>query len=489
MLIAMPSGRDVHVSDYFGLNKKQPQLDFVDVAVHFDTRLFVDPQALLLLNSVWAAQAVGLVQGFFTEVLDEISKGNDQRSQSMLSRLREPNETRLGLSKGAPAGRALGAGSAVKVWEALRRSQAVRSGIIDQLEDTILMVEGIGVDIVSDITTNLIRGPLITYTQDMCDLHGIPLTTDVVSGALWDPNLDDWTEQFTELPMVDGKPLLLVPKAIVRRWMEYDVDEYYRAYILPHLSDIEMSSPTIGLAKVVQGRRKRPTPKELQAKYGSGKRVVIEQTLAQPDLLDAYREVKRQKPRRRPLTHEELANDADVPAPDFDDLLAKVRAVKSGKEGAGAYHDAVLDLLTPLFYPELVSPYKEAPIHQGRKRIDIRFDNVGDPKSFFGWLGSRYTAPFVFVECKNYAGDPANPELDQLLGRFSPNRGRFGILICRTVKDRQRMQERCRDAASDDRGFIVVLDDDDLETLVAERKKQQRPRLRLLRSHFEALVM
>ena len=96
----------------------------------------------------------------------------------------------------------------------------------------------------------------------------------------------------------------------------------------------------------------------------------------------------------------------------------------------------------------------------------------------------------MFAECKNYAEDPANPELDQLAGRFSPRRGNFGLLVCRTIADKPTFAARCRDTADDGRGFIIGLDDEDLAALVAARAVERGPDpLRLLRRRFNALVM
>ena len=75
--------------------------------------------------------------------------------------------------------------------------------------------------------------------------------------------------------------------------------------------------------------------------------------------------------------------------------------------------------------------------------------------------------PVHNVECKNYSSDPANPELDQLSGRFSPNRGRVGILTCRSFVNQDRFIERCRDTYRDDRGLIVPLSDADINHLLA----------------------
>src|SRR5207237_655412 len=105
-------------------------------------------------------------------------------------------------------------------------------------------------------------------------------------------------------------------------------------------------------------------------------------------------------------------------------------AIRTGKDAADEYHVHMLGLLTALFSPDLMYPEKEVKIHKGRKRIDIGFTNAATER-FFAWLGDHYEAPHVFAECKNYESDPRNPGLDQLAGRFSKRRGRFGFLACR----------------------------------------------------------
>lgn len=130
-------------------------------------------------------------------------------------------------------------------------------------------------------------------------------------------------------------------------------------------------------------------------------------------------------------------------------------------------------------------PQIEFPIHGGRKRIDIAYSNVAE-RGFFGWVGKHHPSSLIFVECKNYASDPKNPELDQLTGRFSPKRGNVGLLVCRAIADRDTMISRCIDAANDDRGYVIALDDEDLTVLVEQRKSTQQ--LTLLRKRFETLI-
>ena len=66
-----------------------------------------------------------------------------------------------------------------------------------------------------------------------------------------------------------------------------------------------------------------------------------------------------------------------------------------------------------------------------------------------------YWCPYVYVECKNYTGEVANPEIDQLSGQFSNRRGRVGILTCRELEDN--FIKRCADTYEDERGLVIPL--------------------------------
>ena len=475
------------VSEHYSLGRTQPTLDFVDVPVDGDLRVFVDPRALRLLPSAWGAQCVSLIQSFFRAVMTAIHDDRHDEAQRLLRFLREPNETRLGLSRGHPRGRALGPESAVSVWEALYSSEAVRSGLLEDLEDTILMVEGISSDIVSDITTNLIREPLIQYTHEVCDYYGIRMEPNVDSGFLWDPTSHEWISSYVNLPIAAGRKLLLVPKAIVRRRMDYDSEEYYSNYILEHLREQELNANT-ELVRLLKSGRRRVTKKDLREKYGSGKSVVVRETLRTPWLLDEYRRDKRDAI-QPPLTHYQIAETEGTPAPNWARLLRDILAIAQGRSHAAAYESAIEAFLSAVFYPALSHPQVQYAIHEGRKRIDITYTN-GAQEGFFFWLGAHFPAAHVFVECKNYSTDPANPELDQLAGRFSPSRGQFGILVCRHFEDKERFIQRCIDTARDARGFIIPCDDDDLPRLLEERRKDDLILdFPLLRERFQRLVM
>ncbi len=147
----------------------------------------------------------------------------------------------------------------------------------------------------------------------------------------------------------------------------------------------------------------------------------------------------------------------------FTSLAEAYKHIPPGPKHASDYHTLVLSSLNALFYPNLIQPHKEWEIHDGRKRIDVVFTNAADT-GFFAQRRNdpKVNANAIIVECKNYSKDIANEELDQLLGRFDDNRGKFGIVTCRAIDDSKTLQKRCRDASSRSRGYMIVLTDEDL---------------------------
>jgi len=59
--------------------------------------------------------------------------------------------------------------------------------------------------------------------------------------------------------------------------------------------------------------------------------------------------------------------------------------------------------------------------------------------------------------------------------------------VCRQLDDPKLFADRCRDTAKDDRGYIITLTDEELGTLV-EQKKKNPTDFPLIRSKFNALT-
>lgn len=473
----IPTG--TRVSQHYKLGLHQPSLEFVDVVLEVDTGLFLDPRAFIALQSDWGNKCVDLIRQFFDEVLTAIRDDEEDRARLLLDGLHEPNETRLGFTRGRVAGRGVGPGLADALYRSLSESEAVRAdGLIEDLEDAALLVPGVGVDLVSDITTNIVRRELIEFTVQMAEKYGMKLVDGVDSGPLWSPTTGLWQNEPTRLLAPRHKPLLLVPRAAARWQPTYDPGEYYRHWVLPFLQSAELRKRRSGLVQVVQtgpnkGERKvfkNAIEKREKRRLGDGsKSIAARNTLKYPEILDGYR-AEKNRTFQTPDSIEFLAEKLGTPKPQWSKLLKAVTDCAPGRADATRYHRAIEALLTALFQPSLVDPQMERTIAGDTKRIDIRYRNM--PRGgFFKWfIDGHEKAPWVAVECKNYAEDPKNPEVAQIAGRLTKHRGLLGFLVCRDIRNRRTFLVRCREELNSSNRYIIGLDDAVLAKLVAARK-------------------
>ena len=146
---------------------------------------------------------------------------------------------------------------------------------LEELAECDLFVPGIGSDKISDITTNIIRRPLIEYTQQQCALHGIPLLGSFPSGRFWDVDSSAWRQEYVPLPVFAQKRLILVPKYTVRRNMALNSQEFYSHHILNFIQEEELrrGSPFVRVLK--NGERRPPTKKSLRERFPFSKDFLI----------------------------------------------------------------------------------------------------------------------------------------------------------------------------------------------------------------------
>lgn len=460
-------GGDVRVTEFFNLNLRQDEIDFVDVPVQTDVKLFVDPFALSLSSAPWAAEASDRLQSFFQAVLKKIRTGDMVGARRMLEGVSEPDDARLGFSTGAPAGASIGADGAARLAQRLAESRAVQTGNIADIAECELVIPTIGRDKISDITVSVIRQLLVEYTDQQARVHGLP-TRRVATGRYWDPEVELWREGYADLPHLEGQRLprlLLVPKHVVRYELALTSGEYYDDFVVSYLQ-AEHNRPGDSLSEALRRGGRRVTKKKVKAAYPFSKELVYDFTEQHPEVLDRYRNVKAGLD--RPMSNRELdglQNDERVR--NTAGLVRELRGIPVGSAGASEYEKWVHRALTLIFYPALVQGRAQARINNGRKIVDITFDHRATSGTFHR-LSTNLGLPALYVpfECKNYSTDPANPELDQLAMRLSDTRSRIGVLVCRSVNDPDLMAARCADVRAQGTGVVLWLTDEDLLDLL-----------------------
>jgi hypothetical protein len=464
----------VRVSRFFGLNQVQAELDFIDVDTASDTRLFVDPYAIQIKDNDFSIRSADQIRSYFSEVLSALRRRDIDRARYLTSYLTEPRDTFLGFSRGEPHGRGVGRYQADQILTALQTSRAFQTGILSDLAEAELFVEGIARDKISDLTTNIIRGSLIDYTHAECELHGIRLEREVASAPIWNEHTLMWEQRYVRLPIVEQQPVLLVPKYFVRWKLSIDSQEFYNHYMVEFLREENLN----GMTQLVRFFRKSGEPyvlkKDVKALHPFLKDSLATFVRDHPDILERYKTLKGAKGALHNEDFDQEFNEADFAAA----LRAALTRIPPGMANASRYHSFMYGVLTFLFYPDLINPVKEHEINQGRKRVDIKFTNA-DEAGFFRRMAElpQTRSVNVFFECKNYSRDLGNPELDQLIGRLSPIRGKLGFILCRALEDEALMLERCRDAVRSDHGFVIVLTDEIVDELLGLVEARQRHRI------------
>ncbi|MDO8071481.1 hypothetical protein O3299_08070 [Janthinobacterium sp. SUN176] len=459
------------LSKLFKLGKTQAELDFIDIDPDKDIGLYVDSHLIGASHHPFAEKCHSTISSFFNYFLALIKDGGQDDARELFSHLHEPNETCLGSSVGTPNGRGVGGENASDIFESVMSSRAIETGVLEHLEDFRIFVHGVGPDKVSDMTTNIIRHNLIEYTQTQCDLHGIQMRDMVATGPWWDSQNRQWQWSHERMLIVDERPILLVPKCIVSYGRAYSADIYHRQFVLNFVKRAQLASngPFVRHRKPKRGQKVGDAyvlKKELAVEYPPQKDFIAGFTQQHKGVFEGFREFTTKH--AKPLDHSEISASN---IPEICLYLAnKLTVTPSGNEAATAYHHLITGILELIFYPSLACPQKEREIHDGRKRIDIVFDNAARDGEFYRLMDTRkIPAHYIVVECKNYGKDVANPEVDQLVGRFSFQRGEFGMLVCRSVENYQTLIKRCQDVFTDRRGLIIPILDSDLIVLLEKK--------------------
>lgn len=479
-------GDDMLLSAALGLNLSQPMLDFVDIDLSLDFPLYIDPAGFINPRDEFAEKCRADIQDFFDAVLKAIANGNTSKGSELLAALKEPNETHLGVSQLEPDGRGIGPKQAGTILKNLQNSVAGQTGLLKDLTDVALFIDGVGADKISDMTTNIIRRHLVEYTQQQFEIHGQPIPNNVPTGLLWDTGKGGWIKDAHDrIPVIQGKRILLVPKRYVR-WrggLQQAASKYYNHFVTNFIRDEQLATngSLVRVVKTKKTTKRKVFKKDIKKKHPLTKDFLADFSSKHPSEYSRFRQTLDRFGPVGVRTLVEAKGGTFNETAFSQSLITALDNIPTGRRHATAYHHLVMGIITYLFYPDLITPTLELDIDDGRKRIDIAYANSADEGFFKDRKDDAFTqAREVMFECKNYTDDITNPEIDQMNGRFDPRRGLFGIIACRTVDNPTLTFNRCRDVFRSQRGLIFVLCDDDFKALLSEPALTRRAKLQNL---------
>ncbi|MFV0499482.1 MAG: hypothetical protein ACK5NF_05570 [Bacilli bacterium] len=165
-------------------------ISFLDINLYGDYPFFIDP--LLLDNNEELPNAYNKFLNYFTD-----------SSSSFV--FKEIKNTHLGFGYLSNSGHGIGK----NIGKKLKENSLMQMYGFD-LDTIDIFIDGVGVDLISDMTTNIILEDLCDFTRGICSKYDIPTVDFALDNGSIKPIR-------SKLPIFEGECIILVPKSILRK--------------------------------------------------------------------------------------------------------------------------------------------------------------------------------------------------------------------------------------------------------------------------------
>lgn len=230
----------------FGLPEhRHSALDFADVQIGTDNRLFVDPARIhlaALAGDPWAAEADDLVQSFF----NALYAAAEQRDFDAVRRLTsntcgELNETHLGWSHDVPRGNGA---SFPLIFSAIKHmidNGLFEMDLVDSLADVPILADRIDADRLSDWTTNIIWPVLRDFTYAQYKKYGLAnFQSPCVPRFIWDSDSAAWRVISVRDLYCNGSRIWLCPKKFLHKQLLMSTESFLREQVLVYRQAVHL---------------------------------------------------------------------------------------------------------------------------------------------------------------------------------------------------------------------------------------------------------
>jgi len=165
----------------------------------------------------------------------------DDEARRMMKYLREINELKIGYSSNKSQGKEFSLKDGMYLYEQIKKSKVRETGMIKDIFDCQVFIPRVYRDKVSDFISNIIQKNLVEYTQKECVKYNIPMQ-QVNSIRYHNIDINKWDKVKVHLPVHNGKPIILIPKTVVRNKQYFDYYNVYDKLIIPYYQT-EMANP------------------------------------------------------------------------------------------------------------------------------------------------------------------------------------------------------------------------------------------------------
>lgn len=283
---------NIYFSDFFGVEPEcVEEYGAFDVSLVNDLPLFVDP--FLLFNS-----SDPVYQRLHVEIIDYMRflknvTLSEEVSKPLVAHwftFPEVRQNWLGFSRAGNRGHGLGKDFSIAlhknfntVFRDFGQEELTRAS---HLEKLCLIRSGVGRDMISDFTANLIKDYLARYSEDFARryLTARQRKRIALQKTKFNYQTRSWETNTYELPYIDGNYVLLTPKNILTK----DETWINRTELINRFEDIAQALPDSVLRAQVNDYLSRALPRDPRATKEEISRAISETIEKFPKVLDYY---------------------------------------------------------------------------------------------------------------------------------------------------------------------------------------------------------
>lgn len=287
--------------EYFNIPLDSSDIDFLDINLEKDTPVYIDSYYLTWSNNTFCQKSLKTQKVFMQELMDALKNKDDKKAIQLCSHFPEPKCTGIGVSSSSFNGRGSKKLKVEIILTALKKSKAAQTGLLEDLEEIILVTEKIGADTISDITTNLCMKHFAEYTLEKCNQLNIPTEMTKKDFYYFCEKDRVWRKDKLKLPHIPlGKeqiysPIVLLPKEILDSIISYDCQFFFTNIATPiYVKNVLKNQPTASFIYSVKSTKEKKVNvtdmRNLHPEYRGGKKNMDSLITENPELLKDYRE-------------------------------------------------------------------------------------------------------------------------------------------------------------------------------------------------------
>lgn len=152
---------EIHLSNYFNIEKGHKNLDFADINLERDTKLFIDPYLIKFGSSDICKEMAEVVQSFEIELFESFRAKNFSRQKELFAHSSERNETKFGYGNGRN-GRGNSISGMQKAFVSIKTILEENPNL-NSLPDLVILVKDFSKDGLSDLLANLLYKNLLNF--------------------------------------------------------------------------------------------------------------------------------------------------------------------------------------------------------------------------------------------------------------------------------------------------------------------------------------